>query len=204
MSLLGEYLPDWFFTYLSPIILLLGGLMAIIIVVFYLKDKESTKYKLFVALGAVLGVLIVVLAVTEGFHAQSYTLLLIALAAFTLIIRPIREVHIAVVVGILIMALVYLALANLNGVEVAGVDLSFLASGWPRIIVAFIAGAIVYGLLNFAEAIVKVFGTILNCWPILFILGVLCIAEAFCQYMGYGSIFDYINNIPWSNYIPTS
>ncbi len=197
-----QYLPDWVVTYLSPIVLLLGGVMALVIVAMYLKDKESSGYKICVLLGALLGVAIVVLAVVEGFKAQTYTLVLIALAAFALIIRPVREVHIAVIIGLLVMAIVYLLLANLNGYVIAGIDLTVLSQGWPRIIVSFVAGAIVYGLLNFAEAIVKLLGTILNFWPVLLILGLLCIGEACCIYLGYGSIFDYINNIPWKSYIP--
>jgi len=197
MSFLEEYLPSWFFEYLSPIVLLIGGFLALLIVAMYLKDKDSAKYKFMVLLGFVFGVAIILLAVFEGFHAQRYTLILIALGAFTLIIRPFRDLQIAVIIGLCVMAIVYIALGNLDGANVAGIDLSVLATGWPRIIIAFIAGAIVFGLLRFAEAIVKLFGTILNWWPVLLILGLVCIAEACCQIMGYGSIFDYIKNIPW-------
>ena len=199
---LEEYLPEWVITYLAPIVLLLGGIMALVIVATYLKDKDSGGYKASVGLGLILGIAIVVLALVEGFHAQSYSLILIAVSAFALIIRPFRDVHIAVIFGLLVMVIVYLALGGLNGSEVAGIDLSFLAAGWPRIIVAFVAGAIVYGLLGFAEAIVKLFGGILNFWPVLMILGLLCIGEACCIYLGYGSIFDYIRQIPWKEAIP--
>lgn len=199
---LEEYLPEWVLNYLSPIVLALGGIIALVIVAMYLKDKESMKYKLVVALGLVVGVLIVVLAVIEGFRAETYTLILITIAAFTLIIRPFRELKIAVIIGLFVAILVYLALGRLNGVELAGVDLTVLSEGWPRLIIAFVVGAVVYGLLNFAEAIVKLFGTILNCWPVLLVLGILCLLEAFCIYMGYGSIFDYIRDIPWKQYIP--
>jgi len=199
---LEEYLPSWVIEYLSPIVLLLGGVMALIIVAMYLKDKESGKYKACVAIGTILGILIVVLAVLEGYHAQTYTKVLIALAAFALIIRPIREVHIAVIVGLLVMAVVYIALGSLNGQTLGDFDLTVLSQGWPRVIIAFVAGAIVFGLLNFAEAIVKLIGGILNFWPILLILGLLCIAEAACIYLGYGSIFDFINQIKWGELYP--
>jgi len=197
-----EYLPEWFFTYLSPIVLLVGGLVALLVVAMYLKDKESTGYKLTVGLGLVVGILIVVLAVIKGYHAETYTLVLITLAAFALIIRPFRDVHIAVIVALLIMVVTYLLLGNFAGVMIGSIDLSFIAEGWPRIIIAFVIGAIIFGLLSFAEAIVKLFGKILNCWPVLLILGVLCIGEACCLYLGYGSIFDYIRNIPWNSLVP--
>ena len=195
---LEEYLPSWVVDYLSPIVLILGGVIALAIVAMYLKDKESGKYKLMVLLGFLMGVLIVILAVIEGYKAQTYTLVLITVAAFTLIIRPVREVHVSVIVGLMVMVVVYLALGNLDGYMLFDqIDLSVLASGWPRIIIAFIAGAIVYGLLNFAEALVKLFGTILNFWPVLLILGLICIAEGCCLIMGYGSVFDLISGKEW-------
>ena len=58
---------------------------------------------------------------------------------------------------------------------------------------AFLCGAVVYMVLNFAEAIVKLFGKILNWWPLLFVLGIICVVEAGFMYMGYGSIMDYID-----------
>ncbi len=202
---LEEYLPAWVTDYLAPIVLVAGGLMALVIVAMYLKDKDSGKYKLVTGLGFVMGILIVILAVIEGYKAQTYSLVLIAVAAFTLIIRPFREIHISVIVGLMVMVVVYLLLGKLDGfVLFDQIDLTPLASGWPRIVIAFVAGAIVFGLLNFAEALVKLFGTILNFWPVLLILGLLCIAEGCCIYMGYGSIFDYINKIPWNEVVPNS
>lgn len=196
---LEEYLPSWVLDYLAPIVLVLGGLMALVIVAAYLKDKDSAWYKFTVAIGVLLGIAIVILAVIEGFRAQTYTVALIAVAAFTLIIRPVRSVNIAVIIGLMVMVVVYVLLGDLNGTTVAGVDLSVLAQGWPRVIIAFIAGAIVFGLLRFAEALVQLFGKILNCWPILGLLGILCIAEAACISMGYGSIFDFIRQIKWED-----
>ena len=195
---LEEYLPSWVVDYLSPIVLILGGVIALAIVAMYLKDKESGKYKLTVALGFLMGVLIVILSVVEGYKAETYTLILIIIAAFTFIIRPFREIHVAVIVGLMVMIIVYILLAKLDGYMLFdSIDLSVLASGWPRIIIAFIAGAIVFGLLNFAEALVKLFGAILNFWPVLLILGLICIAEGCCMILGYGSIFNLINGKEW-------
>ena len=195
---LEEYLPSWVLDYLSPIVLVTGGLIALVIVMAYLKDKDSMLYKALVGAGLAIGILIVVLAFIEGYRAELYTKILIIVAAFTLIIRPIREVHVSVIIGLLVMILAYVALGSLNGVIIADrIDLSVLASGWPRIGIAFVAGAIVFGLLNFAEALVKLFGKVLNLWPVLLILGIICIAEGICIYMGYGSIFDYLAGIEW-------
>jgi len=200
MTLTDYGVPEWVTGYLAPIVLLIGGILALLIVATYLKDKDSMTYKLMVGLGLVFGIAMVVLAVTEGYNAQKYTLILIAIAAFALIIRPFREAHIAVIIALFVMAVVYISLGGLAGTEIAGIDLSFLASGWPRIIVAFVIAGLIFAILKFAEEIVQMFGKLFNFWPILLILGLLCIAEAACQYMGYGSIFDYIRNIPWESF----
>jgi hypothetical protein len=199
---LEQYLPEWVTGYLSPIVLLLGGIVALLIVATYLKDKDSMKYKVMVGVGAVLGVLIVILAVIEGYPVRNHTLILIALAAFTLIIRPFRDINIAVIIGLLVMVLVYIMLGNLAGQTAGSIDLTVIAQGWPRIIIAFIAGGFVFGMLRFAEELMHLFGKILNFWPVMLILGVICIAEACCIFLGYGSIFDYINQIKWSEIVP--
>lgn len=187
-------ITSWMGDHLPEMLLLVGGLLAVLIVASYVKDKDSGKYKLFVALGLVFGVIMVLEAVAYHGEWRTITSVLVAIAAFALIIRPFRDVHFAVIIALLVMALVYLALDGLNGYMLAdSIDLTPLSEGWPRIIVAFLIGAIVYGVLNFAEAIVKLFGKILNWWPLLLVLGIICIAEAACMLMGYGSISDYID-----------
>ena len=197
---LEEYLPSWVLDYLAPIVLVVGGAMALIIAITYVRDKESASYKACVLFGVIVGILIVVLAVIEGFKTDVYTKLLIIIAAFTLIIRPVRDIHISVIIGLMVMILTYIALGSLDGVMIADkIDLTPLSQGWVRIGIAFVAGAIVYGLLNFAEALVKLFGKILNLWPVLFVLGIICIIEGICIYMGYGTIFDFIAGIKWKS-----
>ena len=60
---------------------------------------------------------------------------------------------------------------------------------------AFIAGAFVYMITNFAEGLVKMFGKLLNFWPVLLILGLVCIVEAVLMLTGNGSIVDYIQTL---------
>ena len=94
----------------------------------------------------------------------------------------------------MIMAFVFIWLGSFEGMVLYDqIDLTPLSQGWIRIGIAFVAGAFIYGLCRFAEAIVKFFGKLLNCWPILFILGLVCIAEAGLMFLGYGSVFDYLD-----------
>lgn len=173
---------------------MIGGLLAVGIAVAYVRDKDSWKYKGLMVLGFLFGVFMAIEAAAFYGDWRMVTSVFVAVAAFTLIIRPFREVHFAVIIGIFVMVLAYIWLGGLT--EVSGFDISFLADNPVRIIVAFVIGAIVYGLLNFAEAIVKGVGKILNWWPLLLVLGLVCIVEAAFMFMGYGSITDYISAGP--------
>lgn len=185
---------DWLQAYLPQIILLLGGLLAVCIALAYAKDKDGGKYKALMAVGFLFGVAMLFEALTMYTTWRTVTAILVALTAYTLIIRPFRNVNFSVIAAMIVVAFVYIWLASFDGYSLFGaVDLTFLSQGWVRIIVSFIAGAIMYGICSFAEAIVKFFGKLLNCWPILFILGLVCIAEAVLMFMGYGSLVDYLS-----------
>ena len=185
---------DWLQAYLPQIILLLGGLLAVCIALAYAKDKDGGKYKALMAVGFLFGVAMLFEALTMYTTWRTVTAILVALTAYTLIIRPFRNVNFSVIAAMIVVAFVYIWLASFDGYSLFGaIDLTFLSQGWVRIIVSFIAGAIMYGICSFAEAIVKFFGKLLNCWPILFILGLVCIAEAVLMFMGYGSLVDYLS-----------
>ncbi len=187
-------ITDWLQAYLPQIILLLGGLLAVCIALAYAKDKDGGKYKALMAVGFLFGVAMLFEALTMYTTWRTVTAILIALTAYTLIIRPFRNVNFSVIAAMIVVAFVYIWLASFDGYSLFGaVDLTFLSQGWVRIIASFIAGAIMYGICSFAEAIVKFFGKLLNCWPILFILGLVCIAEAVLMFMGYGSLVDYLS-----------
>ncbi|MBE6514728.1 MAG: hypothetical protein E7Z69_06760 [Thermoplasmata archaeon] len=181
---------SWVDGNVPQLILLLGGLLALVIASYYVKDKESGAYKGFMVLGVIFGVLMAIVAATRYNQWGNFTILLVVLAAFTLVIRPFRDVHFAVIIAVMIMVLIYVYLGGLNGAEIAGVDLTPLSQGWPRVIVAFIAGSFVYMLLHFAEALVGGIGKLMNMWPVLAAFGVICIAEATAMFLGYGSILD--------------
>lgn len=184
-------ITGWLSSNLPQVILIVGGLLAIAVAVSYAKDKDSGKYKALMVLGFIFGIFMALEAATNFGHWNTVTSVIIAVAAFTLIIRPFREVHFAVILGLFVMVVVYIWLGGLT--EVSGIDISFLADNPVRIIVAFIIGGLCYAIFNFGEAIVKLFGKILNWWPLLFLLGCVCVVEGAMMFLGYGSIADYIN-----------
>ena len=189
-------ITSWIDANLPETILLVGGLLAILIAVFYAKDKDSWKYKGTMVLGFLFGLLMAVEAITTYGEWRLVTSIFVAVAAFALIIRPFREVHFAIILSFFVMVIIYIAMGQFNGYMLFDqFDLTVLSEGWPRIIVAFIAGAFVYMITNFAEGLVKMFGKLLNFWPVLLILGLVCIVEAVLMLTGNGSIVDYIQTL---------
>ena len=175
--------------HVPEIMLILVGVIALLIVYSYLKDNDSPRYKLMVLLGVIIGALMVVLCVTSPMKTATGTTVIVAIGCFALIIRPFRDVHFAVIIALLVMAVVYILLGSITQEP-----FNVLATGWPRIIVAFIAGSIAYMMLNFLQALVLGCAKVLNAWPILIVVGVICIIEAICVWMGYDSVYDTIVN----------
>ncbi|MDD4708714.1 MAG: hypothetical protein RBQ96_02835 [Candidatus Methanomethylophilaceae archaeon] len=175
----------------SPeIVLVIGGLIAIFIVYLYLKDDGSTKYKFTVFLGLAAGVAMIYIAAVTWSGLALATAIIVAVGGFALVIRPFREVHFSVILALFVMVVVYILLGELDGTMIYGIDISFLASGYVRIAIALIAGAIVYMITNFIEEIIRLFGKILNWWPFLLIIGLICLAEGAIVFLGYGSVYE--------------
>lgn len=175
----------------SPeIVLVIGGLIAIFIVYLYLKDDGSAKYKFTVFLGLVAGVAMIYIAAVNWSGLALATAIIVAVGGFALIIRPFREVHFSAILALFVMVVVYILLGELDGTMIYSIDISFLASGYVRIAIALVAGAIVYMITNFIEEIIKLFGKILNWWPFLLMIGLLCMAEGIMVFLGYGSVYE--------------
>ncbi|MDR0778837.1 MAG: hypothetical protein LBE48_05335 [Methanomassiliicoccaceae archaeon] len=168
--------------------LMIGGLLAIIIAYAYLKNSRSAKYKLLMLIGLIFGAFMAVIAFnTYGTTEMALsTSVIMIVAAFTLIIRPFKEIHFAVLIALMVMGVVYILLGGLAGTQV-----EFLSEGWWRIGIAVVCGVFAYSLLHMIEAIVKMAGKVMNAWPILFILGAVCILEATMVFMGYGSAYEF-------------
>ncbi|AIZ56698.1 hypothetical protein Mpt1_c08200 [Candidatus Methanoplasma termitum] len=174
-------------THIPELLLFVGGLIALLIVYAYLKDDSSKKYKAAMVLGVIFGAIMIFLSISSYANWALFASAIIAITGFALVIRPFRDVHFAVIGALLIMVLAYIFLGGL-----AGTALDFMATGWPRIIAAFVLGAIAYMIMNFAEAIIKLFGKLFNWWPFLLVLALICIVEAILMFSGYGSLYDFV------------
>lgn len=184
----ADSVTDYIYGHVPELVLLIGGLMALLIVYTYLKDKDSRSYKACMYLGAILGALMIILSVSSYASWAIFTAIVIAITGFTLIIRPFREVQFAVILAIFVMVLAYIFLGGLTGTAI-----DIVAAGWPRIICTFLIGALVYMVANFAEKVIMAFGKLFNWWPLLLVLSLVCIVEAVLMLGGYGSIYDLFN-----------
>lgn len=182
-----DQISDLFTEHIPEIILLVGGIIALFIVYSYLKNEASARYKVFMAIGVIFGALMIMLSISSYAEWEMFPAAVIVITGFTLVIRPFREVHFAAIGALLIMALVYIFLGGL-----AGTELDFLAGGWPRIIAAFVVGAVAFMIMNFAESIIKLFGKLFNWWPLLLVLALVCIVESLLMFFGYGSLYDFV------------
>ena len=169
--------------------LLVLGLVAIAMVIAYRSDKEGFLYKILVLIGVIAGAFMIYVALTVETGWTTATMIVITIASFTLIIRPFKDVNFALILSMMVMAIVYVWLGNLTG------DLAAIATGWPRLIVAVAAGAILYMLTGYVQAVVQLFGKILNAWPFLFIIGVYCVIEAVFLLAGMGTVYQYIQGL---------
>ena len=91
---------------------------------------------------------------------------------------------VAIILAIIAMAIAYIYLGSLTG------DLEGLSHGTVRIVVAIVAGAFVYMVFNYIQKIAMMVGKILNWWPFLFVMGLICVVEGTLMLTGNGSILD--------------
>lgn len=176
--------------HIPEIILILGSIIALLVVYTYRKNELSGKYKGMLALGVIFGAVMIVLTVSSYASWNIFTAVIIAIMGFALVIRPFREVHFAIIIALMVMVVVYVMLGGTADIE----GLEALSEGWPRVIVAFVVGALVYMVANFAEKLIMLFGKLFNWWPFLALLAVICLVEAVCLLAGYGSVYDLITN----------
>lgn len=172
---------------IAEYVLLAAGVSALLIVILYIKRKDSAAYKAMVLIGMVAGAAAIYMAAINYGEWTDECVVICIVAGYAMVIRPFKNVDFAVVLGILAVLLAYAYLGEMTG------DLEGLSHGTPRIIVAILAGSIVYMVFNFITKAAIFIGKVLNWWPFLFIIGVLCVAEAALIMSGSGTIVDLYN-----------
>ncbi len=169
---------------IAEYVLLAAGVSALLIVFLYLKHRDSAAYKLMVLVGMAAGAAAIYTAAINYGEWTDECVVICIVAGYAMVIRPFKNIDFAAVLGILAVLLAYAYLGEMTG------DLEGLSHGAPRIIVAVLAGSVVYMIFNFITKAAIFIGKVLNWWPFLFIIAVLCITEAALIMSGSGTIVD--------------
>ena len=180
-------------TDIPEILLVVAGILALLIVHEYRKDKESGLYVVLQLLGVLAGLAMIVVTATNYTHWSFLDSVLIIIAGFALVIRPFRDVDFAILISVVIMIVAYVYLGGLTG------DFATLGQGYYRIGIAIVAGAFVYMILHFIDAVAKMIGKFLNLWPVLFVLGLICLIEGIMIMAGGDTLIDYIETYQSQN-----
>lgn len=171
---------------IPEVMLLVGGLVSFLLVHTYRKDKDSTVYKASMVLGVVVGVIMIIFAATSYTNWPLFDSVLIIIAGFALVIRPFRDTDFAIIISLVVMIVAYVYFGQLSG------DFEALNNGYPRIILTIVAGALTYMVLNYIQKLAQFLGKLLNMWPILFLMGCICLVEGALIIAGGKTLYDYI------------
>ncbi len=173
---------------IPEIMLIIGGLVSFLLVYLYRSDKDSGYYKAATVLGVIVGAIMIIFAATSYSNWPFFDSVLIIIAGFALVIRPFRDTDFAIIIAIVVMIVVYVYLGQQTG------DFESLSHGTPRIIITIVAGAVAYMILHFVVKLAQLIGKILNFWPVLFILGCICLVEGALIIAGGKTLYDYIQD----------
>jgi hypothetical protein len=162
---------------LAPYVLIFGGIVAISkLLSFFIKGSTGKILKGLGYLGIVVGFLLlatgVVILLDQAWSIDVWVLLVIT--GLGLVLRPLSKIPfsalLGLVVGLLCVGLLYLYFplpATVFGIS----------SMWIYLAVFIIPALIVFFVFKFFEDLTKLFGMVLGSWPVLTVLGFLCIVQ---------------------------
>jgi hypothetical protein len=160
-----------------PYILIFGGVVAVSkLLSFFVKGSAGKVLKGLGYLGIVVGALllafgvVVLLEQTSNFEVWG----LLVLTGLGLVLKPLSKIPIAallgLVVGLLCAGLLYLFFplpATVLGIS----------SIWVYLAVFLVPALITFFIFKFVEDLTKLFGMVLGSWPLMTVLGFLCLAQ---------------------------
>jgi hypothetical protein len=162
---------------LAPYVLILGGVVAFSkLLSFFIEGSAGSVLKAVGYLGIFFGALllatgvIILLDQTSSFEVWG----LLIVTGLGLVLKALSKIPfsalLGLVVGLLCVGLLYLYFplpATVFGIS----------SLWFYLAVFFVPALIVFLIFKFVEDLVKFFGMVLGSWPVMTILGFLCIAQ---------------------------
>ena len=162
---------------LAPFVLVFGGVVAVSkLLSFFMKGSAGKILKGLGYLGIIVGALLlatgVVVLLDQVWGIDVWVLLIVT--GLGLVLRPLSKIPfsalLGLIVGLLCVGLLYLYFplpATVFGVS----------SLWIYLAVFIVPALIVFFIFKFFEDLAKLFGMVLGSWPVLTVLGFLCIAQ---------------------------
>jgi hypothetical protein len=162
---------------LAPYILIFGGIVAVSkLLSFLIRGSAGKILKGLGYLGILVGALLlatgvlVLLENTSSFEVWG----LLFVTGLGLVLRPLSRVPFSALLG-LIGGLACVGLLYVY-FPLPSTVLGF-SSLWIYLVIFFIPALIVFVIFKFVEDLMKLFGMVLGSWPVLAVLGFLCIAQ---------------------------
>jgi hypothetical protein len=162
---------------LAPFVLVFGGVVAASkLLSFFIKGSAGKVLKGLGYLGIFVGVLLLVTGVVvlldQAWSVDVWVLMVVT--GLGLVLKPLSKVPFSALLG-LVVGLVCVGLLYLYFPLPATV-LGF-SSLWIYLAVFFVPALIVFFIFKFVEDLTKLFGMVLGSWPVLTVLGFLCITQ---------------------------
>jgi len=164
-------------TGLAPYILIFGGIIAVSkLFSFFIKGSAGKILKGLGYLGILVGILLfttgVVVMLDQAWSIDVWVLLVVT--GLGLVLKPLSKIPFSALLGLIVgltcagLLYFYFPLpASVFGVS----------SLWIYLAVFIVPALIVFLLFKFVEDLTKLFGMILGSWPVLTLLGFLCITQ---------------------------
>ena len=162
---------------LASYILIFGGVVAVSkLLSFLIKGSAGNVLKAIGYLGILVGTLLLVTGAVVLLEQTSSIEVwgLLVVTGLGLVLKPLSKIPfsalLGLVVGLVCVGLLYLYFplpATLFGVS----------SFWIYLAVFFVPALVVFLIVKFVEDLTKLFGMILGSWPVMTVLGFLCIAQ---------------------------
>jgi hypothetical protein len=162
---------------LAPWILIFGGFVAVSrLLSFFVKGSAGRVLKALGYLGVLVGVVFLATGISVLLEQASSVdvWVLLVVTGLGLVLKPLSKIPfsalLGLVAGLLCTGLLYLYFplpANVLGVS----------STWIYLAVFLVPALIVFLIFKFGEDLAKLFGTLVGSWPVMTVLGFLCIAQ---------------------------
>jgi hypothetical protein len=166
-----------FLVALAPYVLIFGGVVAVSkLLSLFIKGSAGTVLKAIGYFGIFVGVLLLATGVLVLLEQTSSIEVwgLLVVTGLGLVLKPLSKIPFSALLG-LIVGLVCVGLLYLYfplPATVFGVS-----SIWIYLAIFFIPALIVFLIFKFVEDLVKLFGMVLGSWPVMTVLGFVCIAQ---------------------------